>query len=88
MLLVHSATFALYMVSIIVYYVFYTLHYVNYSDAETANNFLLSGIFSQACNFLAQVCLCVIFWQFASKQKAPVAEPESAKEPPTALVKE
>jgi hypothetical protein len=45
-LLVHSATFALYMVSIIVYYVFYTLHYIDYTNQKMTNDFLISGIFA------------------------------------------
>lgn len=68
MLCVNSATFALYMVSIVLYYVFFTFYY--YTDDHSTNKalvmFLISGIFSACCNFLSQACLCVIFWQFAS----------------------
>ena len=66
MLVVHLATFGLYMLSITVYYVFYTIHYVEYKSSKMTKVFYYSGIFCAFSNFLAQVCLCLIFWQFAS----------------------
>lgn len=68
MLVVHLATFGLYMLSIIVYYVFYTFHYLDYSNERVTDLFYYSGIFCACSNFLAQACLCVIFWQFAGGQ--------------------
>jgi hypothetical protein len=46
MLLVHSVSFGLYMISIMAYYVFYTLHYINYTNTKMTSLFLISSIFS------------------------------------------
>ena len=68
MLYIHSATFALYIISILLYFTFFTdYYYTDKHDSNRAlNSFLISGMFSISCNFLSQVCLCAIFWQFAS----------------------
>lgn len=64
MLVVHLGAFGLYLLSIIIYLVFYTLHYIYFNNERVTNLFYYAGFFCGCSNFLAQACLCVIFWKF------------------------
>jgi len=62
----HQAAFGLYILSITVYYIFYTIHYLDYKSSKMTKVFYYSGIFCAFSNFFAQLCLGIIFWQFAA----------------------
>lgn len=70
MLAVHSTAFGLYMFSVVIFYTFYSIYYLGQRTDSEENLMIIAWILCAFCNFLAQFCLCTIFWQFAGKQAA------------------
>lgn len=71
MLVLHSVSFGLYMISIILYQVFFTIVVIQYDSvhAKTAKrNFDIANIFYILTSFTSQVLLCVILSRFGSRE--------------------
>ena len=71
-LVLHSITFGLYIVSVVVYYVFYTIYYLHWSDESkaTTRRVFAAWIFCTVCEFAAQLCIVIILWLFGKKEIA------------------
>jgi uncharacterized membrane protein len=61
---VHAVAFVLYSVTIIVYYTFSMIYYLNVND-QTFKNLYTVWIICESFNFFAQLCLIVILWQLS-----------------------
>ena len=74
MLVINLLAFSLYLVSLIVYYVFYL---ILYSEAvpsdQQINHVFISWIVSAACSTVAQLCLCAICWQISKVPSSDLA---------------
>ena len=68
-LIVNLGAFGLYLASVVVYYIFYT---ILYTDKNPTNGVIkqtfISWIISAICSAIAQLCICAICWQVASAQ--------------------
>jgi hypothetical protein len=65
---IHAASFAIYNVLIIVYYVYYLRFLItnnNKVDTQTVTQMYIAWIICEAFNFVAQVLLIVILWKLA-----------------------
>lgn len=67
MLVLHSLSFGIYMLSIITYYTFYTIYLFHLNSKEIAKLFLVASYFNILSSFLAQLLLCYILNRFGSK---------------------
>ena len=71
MLVLHSVSFGLYMVSITLYQVFFTIVVIQYNSvhAKTAmRNFDIANMFYILTSFVSQVLLCAILSKFGSRE--------------------
>lgn len=67
MLVLHSLSFGIYMLSIIAYYTFYTIYLFHIESEEIAYLFFVAVSFNIVSSFLAQLLLCYILNRFGSK---------------------
>jgi hypothetical protein len=89
MLVINLLAFSLYLVSLIVYYVFYL---ILYSEAvpspQQINHVFISWIVSAACSTVAQLCLCAICWQISKVPSADLAVQHDSKSSKTISVED
>ena len=63
---VHSSTFIMYMLSVIVLATATDLYYLTHLD-KVYSYYVMANAFSNFCSFLSHLCLCYIFSGFANK---------------------
>jgi hypothetical protein len=68
-LLLHSAAFGLYLISIVVYGVFYVIYLTDVQNSAKEEQMLCANIAYFVCSFIAQCLLIAIFWQLGVKEE-------------------
>lgn len=70
MLFVNLAMFGLYILSLLVYYIVYTMVYFDNHVEKKGFVFLLgSNVISAICSAIAQLCLCAICWKISTEDQ-------------------
>jgi len=78
MLLINSAAFSLYILSTMVFYVFYTIFYFDENQSsQNQSNGIVSWIVSSICGLISQLCLCAICWHISSKRAPTPQQPQT-----------
>lgn len=71
MLLLHSLTFSLYIVSVVVFYVYFSVYYINYKAQQDLTQMLVAWMLCSICSFAAEVCIAFILWGFMENHQQP-----------------
>ena len=80
-MILHSATFALFALSVAVNTIFYVLVVLSGFSDTAYNRFIGANFFMVVCSFFSQILLCVIFWKLGTKE-AEVQKKEDPKPEP------
>ena len=68
MLLLHSITFGLYMISIVLYQVFFTILVLKWPSPTAKKNMCIGNVLQVVLSFVVQVLLCFILDNFGNKE--------------------
>jgi hypothetical protein len=65
-LVVHAGAFGLYMISALIYALFWAIYVIDQTQTNLKHNNIATIVYS-LLSFVSQCCICAIFWQLGEK---------------------